>query len=204
MTRDLVCGMNVDPAQAAANVEHRGETFYFCGKGCAKKFAADPDKYLQPKKPAPPTSLTLPILANVPQAKDPVCGMSVDPAKPAGSHLHEGKTYYFCSPRCAERFAKEPARFLAAPGTAGMELPLAVPPSAFQSEKKIRYTCPMDPEIIQFGPGVCPKCGMALEPMDIVAPNANDKPDPEYVSMRNRFWLSAALSTPLLILSIPE
>jgi len=63
----------------------------------------------------------------------------------------------------------------------------------------VRYTCPMDPEIVQIGPGACPICGMALEPMDVVA---EEQPDPEYDSMRKRFWVSAALSLPLLILSM--
>src|SRR5713226_2597448 len=63
----------------------------------------------------------LAILSSSPKAKDPVCGMSVDPAKARGKVEHEGKTYYFCSPKCAERFTMDPKKFLAAPGTAGME-----------------------------------------------------------------------------------
>jgi Cu+-exporting ATPase len=141
----------------------------------------------------------LPILASTPKAKDPVCGMMVDPQKPAGKVEHGGKTYHFCSLRCAERFAKEPEKFLAAPGKAGMEhTPAPIAPTASAS-KGVRYTCPMDPEIMQIGPGTCPKCGMALEPMDFVA---EDQPDPEYDSMRKRFWVSAALSLPVLLLSM--
>src|SRR5205085_10408940 len=65
--------------------------------------------------------------------------------------------------------------------------------------KKIRYTCPMHPEVVQWGPGICPKCGMALEPMDMVA---EETADPEYESMRKRFWVSAVLSVPVLILGM--
>src|SRR5437588_11709383 len=72
-----------------------------------------------PMNPKPGASL--PILSGPPKAKDPVCGMSVDPAKAAGKVEHEGKAYYFCSKRCAERFALEQEKFLAAPGTTGME-----------------------------------------------------------------------------------
>src|SRR5205085_10933588 len=72
-----------------------------------------------PMNPKPGASL--PILSGPPKAKDPVCGMSVDPAKAAGKVEHQGKAYYFCSKRCAERFAQDPEKFLAAPGTAGME-----------------------------------------------------------------------------------
>ncbi len=140
----------------------------------------------------------LPILPAAPREQDPVCGMMVDPQKAAGKVEHNGKAYYFCSARCAERFRNEPEKFLAVPGTAGMEhkaAPVAAPAVA----KKVRYTCPMDPEIVQIGPGTCPKCGMALEPMDIVA---EQPADPEYESMRKRFWVSVALSLPLLVLSM--
>jgi P-type Cu+ transporter len=145
-----------------------------------------------------PTVPGLPILPVAPRERDPVCGMMVDPEKAAGKVEHDGKTYYFCSARCAERFRNEPENFLAAPGTAGMEhqaAPVAVPAVA----KNVRYTCPMHPEIVQIGPGTCPKCGMALEPMDIVA---EEQADPEYESMRKRFWVSVAFSLPLLVLSM--
>jgi heavy metal translocating P-type ATPase len=152
----------------------------------------------------------LPILAAAPKVKDSVCGMTVDPQKPAGKVEHGGKTFYFCSSRCAERFEREPEKFLAAPGAAGMEHHPSPPasnaqqqahaaPPAVPSSKTARYTCPMDPEIVQIGPGVCPKCGMALEPMDILT---EEEADPEYGSMRRRFWVSAALSLPLLLLSM--
>jgi len=145
-----------------------------------------------------PTVPGLPILLAAPQEKDPVCGMMVDPEKAAGKVEHGGKTYYFCSARCVERFRNEPEKFLAAPGTAGMEhkaAPAAVPAVA----KNVRYTCPMHPEIVQIGPGTCPKCGMALEPMDMLA---EEQADPEYESMRKRFWVSVAFSLPLLVLSM--
>ena len=145
-----------------------------------------------------PTVPGLPILLAVPREKDPVCGMMVDPEKAAGKVEHDGKTYYFCSARCVERFRNEPEKFRAAPGTAGMEhkaAPAAVPAVA----KNVRYTCPMHPEIVQIGPGTCPKCGMALEPMDMLA---EEQADPEYESMRKRFWVSVAFSLPLLVLSM--
>jgi P-type Cu+ transporter len=144
--------------------------------------------------------------------RDPICGMIVDPLKAAAEVQHAGKTYYFCSARCAERFSNGPEKFLNAPGTAGMErrhssmrLPveekLIMPAihSATPAKKNVRYTCPMHPEIIQIGPGVCPKCGMALEPMDVFA---EVEADPEYDSMRRRLWVSAALSLPVLLLSM--
>jgi Cu+-exporting ATPase len=209
MERDPVCGMSVDPEKAKAKVEHAGKSYYFCSAGCAKRFEQAPGKFLSPVTPgvlsvgiqnapaAKPAAASLPILTSAPRVKDPVCGMMVDPQKSAGKIEHAGKTYFFCSPRCAERFEKEPKKFLAAPGTAGMEhARAALPPPSAQN---IRYTCPMHPEIVQIGPGSCPICGMALEPMDIVA---GEQADSEYDSMRKRLWVGAALSLPLLVLSM--
>jgi P-type Cu+ transporter len=141
----------------------------------------------------------LPILPSAPQEKDPVCGMRVDPQKAAGKVEEAGKVYHFCSARCAERFRNEPKKFLAVPRTTEMEHGRSVRATVSADANPVRYTCPMHPEIIQIGSGSCPKCGMALEPMDIVA---QDQPDEEYESMRKRFWLSVALSLPLLILSM--
>src|SRR6266850_675336 len=161
--------------------------------------------------PTPKPPLTgLPILPTTPKVKDPVCGMIVDPQKSAGKVEHGGKTYYFCSARCGERFEKDPEKFLVSPGTAGMEHQSSPPVDdtnrhsgstalAIPSLKTARYTCPMHPQIVQIGPGTCPICGMALEPMDVFA---QVEADPEYDSMRLRFWISAALSFPLLLLSM--
>src|SRR6266404_9227481 len=144
-------------------------------------------------------------------ARDPVCGMTVDPAKAAAHFEHHGETYFFCAKGCAQKFSANPKRYLnrlpaAAPASAAAKLtaiePAAASPVPTPEQKQIRYTCPMHPEVIQLGPGACPKCGMALEPMDIVAPGPDDTPDPEYISMRIRFWVSAALSAPLLILAM--
>ena len=144
---------------------------------------------------------------DAPRAIDPVCGMSVAPQKAAGQAEYRGTTYYFCSPRCAERFTQEPEKFLAAAGLSDPVHPHGHPGESANtasaprgaSATNVRYTCPMHPEIIQSGPGSCPKCGMALEPMDIVA---GDESDPEYNSMRLRFWVSTALSIPVLLLAM--
>ena len=141
----------------------------------------------------------LPVLPAGPRETDPVCGMKVEPAKAAATLPHGGKTYYFCSKSCGARFQEDPGKFLAAPGTAGMQAPPAALATSSPAGSQIRYTCPMDPQIVQIGPGTCPICGMALEPMDIVA---EEQPDPEYDSMRKRFWVSAAFSLPLLVLAM--
>jgi P-type Cu+ transporter len=154
--------------------------------------------------------VSLPILQGPAKHKDPVCGMMVASEKAAGKVEHGGKTYYFCSKRCAERFSDDPEKFLAAsetgekkhspaPAEHGAMQHTGADASRAVDEKKVRYTCPMHPQIIQIGPGSCPICGMALEPMDIFA---DVEADPEYDSMRLRFWISAALSLPVLLLSM--
>jgi Cu+-exporting ATPase len=213
MQRDPVCGMDVNPETAKARLDHAGKTFYFCSSGCAQKFAQHPETYaaaMQARESASKSALTvlsmagdekpaLPILGSGGTEKDPVCGMMVSPEKAAGKFEHHGRTYYFCSTRCAERFAKEPEKFLVAPGTAGMGNGGTVAMSKEAEGKGIRYTCPMHPEIVQIGPGTCPKCGMALDPMDMVS---EEQTDPECDSMRKRFWISAALTLPVLVLSM--
>jgi Cu+-exporting ATPase len=220
MERDPVCGMTVEPEKAAAQLQHAGKIYYFCAKGCARKFSTDPGKYLQEtgepyaefaasSHRQASAAASLPVVGGSPAVKDPVCGMTVDPAEAAGQIEHDGRTYSFCSRGCAERFKKDPQHFLNARGIAGMALadhapaPTSVGARANPAEqKKIRYTCPMHPEVIQYHPGACPKCGMALEPMDLVAAGSVDAPDPEYVSMRNRFWVSLALSIPVALLGM--
>jgi Cu+-exporting ATPase len=155
--------------------------------------------------------ISLPILQGPVKHHDPVCGMMVVPEKAAAKIAHAGKNYYFCSKGCAERFSREPEKFLTGPGSVGMHhapdsvehgtvkrSASAVPRSA-SDVQEIRYTCPMHPEIVQFAPGNCPICGMALEPMDAFAELGAD---PEYDSMLRRFWLSAALSLPVLLIAM--
>jgi len=219
MARDPVCGMTVEPPNAAAHVEHQGGTYYFCNEGCARKFLASPEQYVRAsegsagpawmisQRSSSSTPTGMPIAAGTAGAKDPVCGMSVDPANAAATRVHAGETYYLCSKPCAERFEKEPDRFAKSPGDAPMNSAPAHQPgdsparssNPSEGQQQIRYTCPMHPEIVQWGPGVCPKCGMALEPMDMVA---EERSDPEYESMRKRFWASAVLTAPVLILGM--
>ena len=101
--------------------------------------------------------------------RDPVCGMTVDPATARHHTEHLGKSYYFCGARCRERFTAEPERFVPAP----RPLPAAAG----------RWTCPMHPEIVRDMPGACPICGMALEP---VTPAAGDEANPELADMTRR------------------
>src|SRR5688572_2953338 len=118
-------------------------------------------------------------------AIDPVCGMTVDPATAAGHVDYQGKTYHFCSQHCIHAFKADPQKFLRKE-----EAPAPVKEGA-------QYTCPMHPEIVQLGPGSCPKCGMALVPME-----GAEEDDTELRDLTRRLWVSAALSVPLVLLAM--
>jgi len=156
--------------------------------------------------------------------KDPVCGMTVEPAKAAAHAVYSGKDYHFCSQHCHDKFVEEPSRYIGA-GETGQEKPMPGVAEAI-------YTCPMHPEVEQQGPGACPKCGMALEPKGVPAPTTKteytcpmhpeivqDHPgncpkcgmalEPRTVSveeednaelrdMSRRFWVSTVLAIPVL------
>ncbi len=168
------------------------------------------------------------------KVKDPVCGMDVDPATAKYKFEHAGKSYAFCSAGCLEKFRANPAGYLkpagltqiapaaakvAAPGTAtayvcpmcpevretkpgpcptcGMALEPEMPVAA----SRVEYTCPMHPEIVRPGPGACPICGMALEPRTVTAV---EEENPELREMTRRFWVSVALTVPLLAIAMAD
>ncbi|WP_188261329.1 heavy metal translocating P-type ATPase [Azospirillum tabaci] len=129
------------------------------------------------------------------KVKDPVCGMMVDPERTGHHAEHGGRTFHFCSARCREKFVAAPEPYLKP------EAKPAAPEKAAQasSQTGVIYTCPMHPEIRQEGPGNCPICGMALEP---VGASLEEGPNPELLDMTRRFWIGLALSVPLLVLEM--
>jgi len=127
---------------------------------------------------------------------DPVCGMTVSPARAAGHHEHEGTTYYFCGKGCLERFRADPEKYRKPAIPIEEVAPPAPAPGA-------EWTCPMHPEIVQKGPGSCPLCGMALEPRTLTLETLEED-NPELRDMSRRFLGSAALTAPILALMISE
>jgi Cu+-exporting ATPase len=121
---------------------------------------------------------------------DPVCGMTIDPADAVGHIDYKGQTYYFCAESCLEQFRENPEHFL----TPDLR---AAAPVDFDAE----YTCPMHPEVRQKGPGSCPLCGMALEPVD--AAHVEER-NVELEDMTRRFFVSLVLTAPILAFMVAE
>ena len=124
--------------------------------------------------------------------------MAVDPERTEHHYRYGATEYHFCSARCRERFAASPDGYL----QHGAEDPaVAHSPLGTQSEPEpgTIWTCPMHPEIRRPGPGSCPICGMALEPLE---PSLEEGPNPELIDMSRRLWISAALSFPLVVLTL--
>ena len=193
---DPICKMRVNPATAAGSFQHEGKVYYFCSKGCLQKFIAQTEGipasgFTKLGRKKETVSHGEMIAAPGGEFVDPVCGMSVAPETAAGKYDFEGKTYYFCSTGCLNKFRRNPPIFL----------------EEKKEEKQtaesegVEYTCPMHPEIVQIGPGACPICGMALEPKII---SLEEKADPEYLDMKRRLWISAALTIPVFALAMAE
>jgi P-type Cu+ transporter len=174
--RDPVCGMNVNPASAKHISHYDGDNYYFCCAACAQKFKAEPQKYLGQK---PPTPSSLVTLGSAPQLASP---------KPVPEQC--GNVSYIC-PMCPE--VRESS--LGACPSCGMSLEPEIPSASTRTE----YTCPMHPEIVRPGPGSCPICGMALEPRTVTAAAEEN---PELRDMTRRFWVSLALTAPLMAIAM--
>ncbi|HEV7701134.1 MAG TPA: heavy metal translocating P-type ATPase [Pyrinomonadaceae bacterium] len=131
---------------------------------------------------------------------DPVCKMLVVPETAAASYEYKNRTYYFCMPGCRDKFAADPENYLKALPPYEGGVPAALGVRGVSSDQR-EFTCPMHPEIVQLGPGSCPICGMALEPKEITL---DDTPDDEYLDMRRRFIVCAALTLPVFMVAMGE
>jgi Cu+-exporting ATPase len=121
---------------------------------------------------------------------DPVCGMKVDTRTAKYSYELHGTPYYFCNPRCLDKFRADPDRYLNPPEQ---------DPALAEAAEGTIWTCPMHPEIRRDGPGTCPICGMGLEPLE---PSLEEEANPELIDMTRRFWVGAALSLPLVVIAM--
>src|SRR5262249_20184958 len=187
---------------------------------------------MDPVKDGKQASDSLPLLAvTAGTVKDPVCGMDVNPKTSSSQYEFEGQTYHFCCVHCREKFAREPEKFVRPPVRSGekqghvvdsegkstcpmhpevrqkkagscpkcgmaLEPPKPSPPAA-----KTEYVCPMHPQIVRAAAGSCPICGMALEPRSVAA---QEEENPELRDMRRRFWVSAAMTLPVLVVAMGD
>lgn len=175
---DPVCGMSVTPA-SKHHYEYQGDDYYFCCAGCLNKFSANPEKYLHNSDDGGGDDAAL---------TDPVCGMSV--TTDSNHHFqYQGDDYYFCCAGCKNKFSDNPEKYLHPDSDA----------DAAASDPDAWYTCPMDPEVRQKGPGTCPKCGMALEPE---APSLDEEENPELIDFRRRFWGTLPFTAVVFVLTM--
>ncbi|MDH2350062.1 heavy metal translocating P-type ATPase [Bradyrhizobium sp. SSUT112] len=126
------------------------------------------------------------------KVRDPVCGMTVDPATSKHRFDHHGETFHFCSAGCRTKFAADPAKYLAEKNEEQKTPAPEMPADTI-------YTCPMHPDVRQVGPGSCPICGMALEPE---VASLDTGPNPELADMTRRFWIGGALALPAVALEM--
>src|SRR3954451_16286157 len=148
------------------------------GHGCHHRTPSNDHHHHRAGHPAAP--------AGTHRVKDPVCGMDVDPHTAKHRADHNGRPYYFCSAGCRTKFLTDHAKYLN-------------PASAAPVPEGTIYTCPMHPEVRQVGPGACPMCGMALEPVLV---GADTGPNEELVDMTRRFWIGLVLTLPVFVLEM--
>ncbi|HEY6303649.1 MAG TPA: heavy metal translocating P-type ATPase [Terriglobales bacterium] len=191
--KDPVCGMNVNPVTARHKTLHKEKEYFFCSAGCLSKFQANPEEILSsPPKPMGSGLVSLggPALVK-PAIVTPALVMpAASPIAKSASGSGKDTQAYVC-PMCPE--VRE-----SAPGPCpkcGMALDPESPPIR---ASKTEYTCPMHPDVVRSEPGHCPICGMALEPRTVTAEEDN----PELRDMTRRFWISLALTVPLLVVAM--
>jgi Cu+-exporting ATPase len=186
--------MTVDPARAKATHEHAGKTYYFCCRSCQEKFSAEPAKYLIPKTLvgiAPASSKPLQ------RAPAPVSSAHMHAAPSAAAPISQTITTSTNEYTCP----MDPEVRQEGPGECpkcGMALESVI---AAAPATKTEYTCPMHPQIVRDKPGSCPICGMALEPRTVTS---EEEKNPELVNMTRRFWISTALTIPILLVAMSD
>ena len=192
---DPVCGMKVNPAKARFKTQHEGKDYFFCCAGCLEKFQANPEKILSsPPKPMGSGLVMLGTPTMKPgshAAQQETIPHAPGAHAPAGLRVPRGDTRDYVCPMCPEVRQVGPGPC----PKCGMALE---PEAPALPATKTEYTCPMHREIVRLAPGSCPICGMALEPRTVTVEEDN----PELRDMTRRFWISLALTAPLLAIAM--
>jgi Cu+-exporting ATPase len=191
--KDPVCGMTVDPSRAKSTHEHAGKMYYFCCAACKEKFSADPAKYLMPRSLVGIASRSAHPAQIAPASTHGVSPPIVKIAAMPPAARSAGANEYTCpmDPEVRQQGAGHCPK-------CGMTLEPVV---AGVPVTKTEYTCPMHPEIVRDAPGSCPICGMALEPRTV---SVGEEQNPELVDMTRRFWVSVALTIPILVVAMAD
>jgi Cu+-exporting ATPase len=189
LQKDPVCGMTVNPANAGHHTLYNGKEYSFCSAGCLSKFQANPEKILA--SPPTPMGSGLVSLGAMAAPKASSAKLSAAPAAEPAAAIETGDTGTYVCPMCPEVSQRGPGPC----PKCGMALE---PSSPAPSATKTEYTCPMHPEVVRAQPGSCPICGMALEPRTVIVEQDN----PELRDMTRRFWISLALTVPLLAIAM--
>lgn len=176
---DPVCKMMVSSSSDALKLQYNGKIHYFCSQQCLGRFEAHPLHYADD-----PTPGGHPMMSSPPLFRDPVCGMFIEPDEAVASTTMNGIKWYFCCQSCSDKFADNPERYTDSDSR------------KIAGSANAQYTCPMHPEILQIGPGACPKCGMDLEPLEVSAEAEQDN------GIVRRFWICAVLTAPLVMLTM--
>ncbi|HVO62614.1 MAG TPA: heavy metal translocating P-type ATPase [Terriglobales bacterium] len=195
---DPVCGMSVDPVAARHKTEYAGKSYYFCCAHCLQKFSAAPEQYTAGGPRPKPAMPIVQLGAAKPKAQHTEL-VQLGVPKPSGSaktsalarQSHPAEHNLYVCPMCPEVRQNGPG---ACP-KCGMALEPEMPAAAIKTE----YTCPMHPEVVRAQPGTCPICGMALEPRTLTS---TEEENPELRDMSRRFWISLALTAPLLVIAM--
>ena len=183
--KDPVCGMNVEPSTAKYKFDHAGKNYYFCCASCLEKFRARPEEFLAARS-APGSQMIGIAPAKSSHGMSGLVTLGSAPlvaVVPGAATSSAPASAYVC-PMCPEVRSAVPA--------ACPRCGMALEP---EMATRVEYTCPMHPEIVRPGPGSCPICGMALEPRTVTA---HEEENPELRDMTRRFWISVALTVPLL------
>lgn len=239
---DPVCKMTIEDSKAAGKSVYNGKTYYFCNPVCKEKFDKNPENYLKEESLnqkriqaftpilmiKSPTEATHKGEISTKKEKDPICGMTVD-TNTELKYEYEGRTYYFCSSYCFEKFKNKPEKYLETAEQRISETPKDIstcsgytcpmhpeikqekmgscpecgmtlePISISLENTKTEWICPMDPEVVSDKPGSCPKCGMALEPRVVTL---QEKENPELIDMSKRFKISMILTIPIVFIAM--
>src|SRR5262245_33434997 len=191
---DPICGMDVEPSNAAFNQVYDGQNYFFCSHHCLAKFKEDPEKFLKSRSDERHHARVHPKVRHPHPDLPPSTGKEKTRGSRLGDVDGEAQPVAYVCPMDPEVRESEPGPC----PKCGMALEPAAPSAP---SIKTEYVCPMHPEIVRPAPGFCPICGMALEPRTVTL---EEEANPELVDMTRRFWVGVVLSAPIAFVAMSD